>query len=435
MFSLFGLTLYLFLEFLRPEVLFPDLNFPLMFWVAVGTLILWLTEMIVAGWRWQSFYPTRFFCLFIAACMVSSVFNRGSADKVLNDFQDLAKLLCIYLVVVESVDTERRLKAVYWAMVGLILVLAVEGIGYSLGYPLHGFRFDGQGRLEYSGIFRDSNDLGQIYAIGWTVVLFHLVNGQGAAKKIADAVLLGLFAWAMLLTSSRGTMLAAIIGVFLAGRQRFGVWKPAVFALLLFITMNRLGIGRMDLFSSGETSAEDRVIAWSQGWYMLRSHPILGVGPHNFHEYHPLAPHSTLVQVGAETGIVGLFFWVGLFYSSLRQTIVNLIPVHYSRRELLTAREPGYRELQMQAAVLVCFVSSLFLTRAYMLPLYLLLALALAAGRLQAETQAESQQLHEADSEPSLFPIGWASIKQIAVAQIACIVYWRVMARKFIDGI
>ncbi len=432
MLSLLGLAIYLALEFLRPEVLFPQMiDVPIMFWVAIATIVVWLIEMTIAGWPWEQLQSTRFFVAFLAVAMISSALNHASGQKLTNDFNDIGKLLCMYLIVVQSINSEGKLRFVLTVLMSLILVLVVEGIAFSQGWPIAGFRFDNQGRMEYSGIFRDSNDLGQIYAVGWTIILFHLVNGTGMLEKMADVVLLTLLAWAMLLTGSRGTMLAAIIGVFLSGRRSFGLVKPALVAFSIFVVMNQLGISRMNLFSSGETSAEERVIAWGQGWYMLRANPVFGVGPLNFHNYHPLAPHSTLVQVGAETGLIGLFCWVGLLYSPLRTTILNLLPGH--------GLEAGttFRELQMQAALLVCLVSSMFLTRAYLFPIYLLLGLVLAAGR---RTDAETEEIEDTQEvSEALLPmpvaVPWASWKQIAVAQIVCIAWWRIMARRFIDGI
>ena len=46
---------------------------------------------------------------------------------------------------------------------------------------------------------------------------------------------------------------------------------------------------------------------------MLKAQPILGVGYGQFVDHHPLTAHNSLVLCFAETGLLGSFFWVGLF--------------------------------------------------------------------------------------------------------------------------
>ena len=423
MFSLLGLTVYLALEFLRPEVLFPGMTTPIMLWIALGTIVVAFLELCFGGWNWQALPTTRFFMAFVAIASVSLLLNFQSGAKALTNVQEVCKLFLIYLVIVQSVRTEGRLKYILAVFMGLILLLGAEGIAFSLGYEVPGFSWDRQHRVEYSGVFKDSNDLGQIFAVAWTLLVYFVINGNGALKKILSLPLLGLLVWAVLLTGSRGTMLSAIVGLSLAIHKRLGVAVSGAVAVSLLLVVSLAGVNRMNYFSPTETSAEDRVKAWGQGWYMLRAHPFFGVGPLNFNQYHPRAAHSALVQVGAETGLVGLFCWIGLLYAPLRQTVRSL----WYRHAVVLA---DFRQLQLQAALLVCFVSSLFLSRAYKLPLYLLAAMVLAAARIgDEENEPADEEEAEAEASPML------GVREIALAQLACIVFWRVMIRHYINGI
>lgn len=398
-------------------------------WVALATIGIWILETLVTGRQWRAFPSTRFFLGFLIVGVISACLSYQSVEKLLSSVGDQVKLFCIFLVMVQSLDSERKNKFFLSCLVVLCVYLAVGGIAWTQGYDVPGFSWDNGMRLQYSGIFKDSNDLGQIFAVAWTIVLFHLVNGKGTAKKIVDVVMLAVLAWAILLTQSRGTILAATIGVFLSFRQRLGTAVPAAFALAILIGMNLAGMARMDRLSAGETSAEERVVAWGQGWYMIRSHPLFGVGPENFTKNHPRAAHSSLVQVGAEAGLLGLFCWIGLLYFPLRQTIHNIWPG--------TKRAVGatFEQYRVQAALLVCVVSCLFLSRAYKLPLYLLVALVLTAGQgASDEEQVEEEEL--AGHELALAPAGaWSSFKQVALAQVACLIFWRFMVRHFVDGL
>ncbi len=422
MISLAGLFIYITLEFLRPEVLLPGVQEQVMQWVALATIGVWILEMILTGHRWRPFPSTRFFLGFLLVGLVSAGLNYVSLDRLLVSVGDQIKLFCIFLIMVQSIDSEGKNRFFLRFLVLLCVYLAAGGIAWTQGYAVPGFSWDNGMRLQYSGIFKDSNDLGQMFAVAWTLVLFHLVNGKGAWKKIVDLLVLAVLAWAILLTQSRGTIVASTIGVFLSFRKRLGTVVPAVFALVILIGMNLAGMARMDRLSAGETSAEERIQAWSQGWYMFRSHPLFGVGPENFTKNHSRAAHSSLVQVGAEAGLLGLFCWIGLLYFPLRQTILNIWP---GAKQAVVATVDQYR---VQAALLVCIVSCLFLSRAYKLPLYLLVALVLTAG------QGEDDE--EEETEEAAVPVGiWGSFKQVAMAQVACLIFWRFMVRHFVDGL
>jgi len=429
MISLCGLLVYITLEFLRPEVLFPGLQEQVMQWVALATIGIWLIETLVTGRRWRAFPSTRFFLGFLIVGVISACLNYESAGRLVSSVGDQVKLFCIYLVMVQSLDSERKNRFFLSCLVVLCIYLAAGGIAWTQGYNVPGFSWDNGMRLQYSGIFKDSNDLGQMFAVASAVLFFHLVNGKGAAKKIGDILLLAVLAWAILLTQSRGTILATTIGIFLSLRRRLGTVIPGAVALAILIGMNLAGMARMDRLSAGETSAEERVVAWGQGWYMIRSHPLFGVGPENFTKNHSRAAHSSLVQVGAEAGLLGLFCWIGFLYFPLRQTILNIWP---GAKQAVAATFDQY---QTQAALLVCIVSCLFLSRAYKLPLYLLAALVLTAGQGASEEEpAEQEDL--AGPELALAPTGiWASFKQVALAQVACLIFWRFMVRHFVDGL
>lgn len=421
MISLCGLLIYITLEFLRPEVLLPGIQEQIMQWVALATISIWLVETMMTGRKWRSFPSTRFFFGFLVVGVISACLNFESLTKLLTSVSDQIKLFCIFLIMVQSLDSERKNRFFLSYLVLLCLYLAVGGVAWTQGYAVPGFSWDNGMRLQYSGIFKDSNDLGQIFAVAWTIILFHLVNGRGIGKKIGDVLLLAVFAWAILLTESRGTILAATIGVFLSFRRRLGIVVPGLAALVILVGMNLAGVARMDRLSATETSAEDRIVAWSQGWYMIRSHPLFGVGPENFTKNHPRAAHSSLVQVGAEAGLLGLFCWIGLLYFPLRQTILNIWP---GAKQAVAAT---FQQYQTQAGLLACVVSCLFLSRAYKLPLYLLVALVLTAGQGVSE---------EEQAEEEIAPSGaWAVFKQVAVVQVACLLFWRFMIRHFVDGI
>lgn len=414
MLSFIGLLFYLVLEFLRPENVFPSTNIAIMSGVAAFTAVMALLEspFRASAGRCASL---PYLAGFLVAGTISTALT-GETAQIYQTMGDLLKILIIFMVLVKTVNTERKLNILLLSMLSMILLLSVQGIFFANGYWVRGFSWDREHRLQYSGIFEDSNDLGQLYATGFALWLFKLVNRKGY-RRLFFLLALSVTGWSIYLTQSRGAILGVLLAVVLAFRSRIGIAKPAVIALVILIILNQAGVARMDKLSSNETSAEGRLEAWGQGWYMLRSNPLFGVGPLNFTHYHPRAAHSSLVQVAAETGLIGLFCWIGVFYLPLRDSIESL---------WRSDRSPPVGVAELQSGLLVCFATGMFLSRGYLLFLFILAGMVLVARNMFAEEDSSEE------APQATFSMG---IMRVVQAQLACMLIWRIMARHFINGI
>lgn len=446
MFSLAGLLVYLALEMVRPDILFPAVRESLMFWVAAATAAMWLLEMILTpGWR--TFPSTRFLVAFAAVGTLSTLVAGGDLAGILDRLYSLGKILLMYLILIQCVRTEWRVRIVRWTLEGLILWLVVGGVLFANGHPIRGFSWDVQHRLQYSGIFSDPNDLAQVYALFFTLLLYFVVNGSRWYLKVPAAGLLYLTGLAIVFTASRGGVLGVIVGVFLCFRRRIGTLVPAVLSGALLLTMTTMGFARMNMLNSEESSAELRLLSWAQGWYMLHSHPVLGVGLQNWERYHHLAAHNSFIQVAAETGVLGLVFWLGFFYFPVEDSLLAILPGHKFENPPLVAA-------QLQAALLVWFVTALFLTRNQTLTPYILAGLVLVANHLPSrlhaqgeleiepptEDQIETQDGSFAEEQPepkssSRVLVSWADMRNISLCVTLCLLWWRFMIRGMVPGL
>jgi O-antigen ligase len=58
---------------------------------------------------------------------------------------------------------------------------------------------------------------------------------------------------------------------------------------------------------------------------MVKEAPVFGIGRGNFQAYtSTLIAHNSAVQMVGETGLVGLFLWVGLIYVSVKGVVAYL---------------------------------------------------------------------------------------------------------------
>jgi hypothetical protein len=144
------------------------------------------------------------------------------------------------------------------------------------------------------------------------------------------------------------------------------------------LAAKKLLSSRMDELDAGEESAAGRVDAWYSGLEMFRENPLFGVGPGNFTEYNELTAHNSFVLVLAETGFVGFVLW--LAFVSYGFLMMLKIVRHQRPKDADPAVEAAWTtERQMALALLLSlcgmFAAAFFLSRSYMVVLYLIAAL------------------------------------------------------------
>ena len=137
--------------------------------------------------------------------------------------------------------------------------------------------------------------------------------------------------------------------------------------------------GRLRVITSAEESAQGRIQAWAAGVEMLKSKPVLGVGFAEFTNWHERVAHNSFVHVFAETGFVGIFFFVGTFY----WFFVGNGPL---RNVAGAVASPMARDLW--ASCIGAVVCACFLSRQYVPVLYI--PLALGAVRIGVEQAGDT---------------------------------------------
>jgi putative inorganic carbon (hco3(-)) transporter len=284
----------------------------------------------------------------------------------------------IVFAMVFVLTTPGRLKNFSTVWIFCALFLAMDGIVQSAT----GVGFGGQplvkGRIQGVGTFADPNDLALAFLIA--VPLAHArFYANSRLGKPFFLLLAGIFTYSTFLTNSRGGILSLLLVFFLISAHRFGPKLGTFIGGVLILALLALGPSRMNEVSSGESSAQGRIAAWSEGLQMFKYHPVVGVGAGRFTDYHELTAHNSFVLCFAETGFVGAFFWIGLLYVSIWAL----------RRSAAVARsDPEERVLaayakDTQIAFFGFFSGIFFLSRTYNMLLYLLVGF---AGAVYAQT-------------------------------------------------
>jgi O-antigen ligase len=221
-------------------------------------------------------------------------------------------------------------------------------------------------------------------------MLFAAANAAHTrARKVAWWTLLLPVFYAILLTQSRGGMLAAcVVTLFwmLRSVKRAPVILGAacIAAAVVFVSPNNPWSRRtQEATAYGEDmSAQGRIDAWRTGLNIARARPLTGVGAGAFMIAWPdFAPgdagdvrtqHNTFIQLLSELGIPALLLFIG--------AIVGATLGMRRAGKLQSSLQPYARGIQCG---LVGFVmSSIWGGIAWSWPLYILLGLAFAARRI-----------------------------------------------------
>lgn len=190
------------------------------------------------------------------------------------------------------------------------------------------------------GAFGNPNGVGMVYAVVIPVILgrFHY------KKSVLTLALLVMSAALVVACQSRAGLLGAIIGVtaFYAGYYGKKLWiAVALMAVLagVFVFMRDLGSARsiqestgsafQQALMRGETDSSEygsgRIPLWTGALKKWKERPFVGYGFGTAGDTYyvgtsmPARFHSSLIQIAAELGLVGVFFFIApLIYSGIK---------------------------------------------------------------------------------------------------------------------
>ena len=315
------------------------------------------------------------------------------------------KSVVYYLVLISVVNSSERLRlflyaiALFAAMNSAIAILHYYGIVTVESIKIkEELEIDPETdepfvipRLCATGLFGDPNDLSMITVAGVVICMLAMDDKRMGVFRIAWTIPLALFFATLVLTKSRGGMLAFAAATLMFSYLRFGLWKTAAAAALLLPAL-ALGVGgRQTDMSSGFQggTGQARVELWSEGLVVLKSSPLFGIGFNSYGDHVGLVAHNSFIHAFVELGLIGGGLFLGAFWFTALSfwKIRRRIGSEYRLTTNLT-----FRRMHPFLVTMLCgySVSMLSLSRAYVEPTYFALGVAnayfLEAGRLGIPT-------------------------------------------------
>ncbi len=379
-YPMIGLLGFITLNFIRPSDWIAGLGaLPLAKLVGGGTLLAVAVRYLPNRDFRYNYRQTWLLGGFALALFVSIPFSfwPGRSIEICTDF---VKIIIYYLIFINIVRNPKALKL---SVVLTVVCVIVLGASVVKGYFGGAFR---AGATIGAGLFGDANDIAQVFVTIIPLAVFFKLRSPFTSIWFWGS--LGFLSVATILTQSRGGMLglaAVMFCVLTRGRNK--IIGAALFAIVALGVAAALPSQFSDRYKSiGEyeedASAMGRIYAWKAGMNMMVTRPLTGVGigcfevafgqayrPAGFNSNKWQAPHNTLVQIGGETGMVGLALWLGMFFTC----VVAL-------RRLKPAGTPEEIQLmdQMRDALLISFlgfgVTAFFLTQGLSYLFYFLIA-------------------------------------------------------------
>lgn len=314
---------------------------------------------------------------------------------------DIFKIVMFYFMILHLIDTRERLQIIIWVYMLCIVYLSC----YSLKEYYSGNLMFAQGIERVVGVnstLGDPNQLGTTMAVTFTLLAVMLGSTSSLWPRLIAAFGALTCVWSLSLTGSRSSTLGflmALATLWWRGRHRFFTAILGVVLLAgVYTTLPPQYKERYSTIGDKEIdeSSQGRIDAWKAGLHMMSDRPILGVGVGAFGVAHALAyseagnwlqPHSLYIQVPAEVGFVGAFFYFGY--------IVQMILLNRRTLHALKATRPGWRFesvlLQgMHAGLLCLIVSGIFGHSMLRETWYIYGAFGLAVHRLHVDLPPES---------------------------------------------
>jgi O-antigen ligase len=274
----------------------------------------------------------KLYAALICVMVMSIPFSYNILGAFMEIFTQYIKVIIFFYIFSKLVDSDKKIEK--------ILFSSCLGVGLYSVFVLAQGRVT-EGRLGSISTF-DANDLSYFTLSFLPFNLIFLFGGNSMAKKLACLGNLIAGMLVILVTGSRGGIIAFSVVMFmlLMSKTRTIRFSHKIVFVALCLVAVLVGASKIN-FERYETigtldqdynvsSESGRIAIWKTGLKLMLLHPLTGVGVSCFNEALSVdrhergeppkgkGPHSSLIQIGTETGVIGLILFVLMSFRAFK---------------------------------------------------------------------------------------------------------------------
>ncbi|WP_063798542.1 O-antigen ligase [Nocardia sp. NRRL S-836] len=342
--------------------------------VVPATLIaVWLFSLL-RNRRLPAPHPLHLLLALLAAVLLATSAVHAAEPFTFEYLVRWAPFLVVTVVLADVAAREVPVRALLAAVVAGAVAAAAGGLLSVAG-----------GELRATGPLEDPNDLAFFLVAALPLLVALPVSGR---SRIVPLVLGAVLVAGSLATFSRGGGIALACALaWLILRRALPVRAVVVtaavtgLAALVFSQVAHAELERalQEKSHIAGTNADTRMLRWQAAARMLADDPVLGVGPGGFRQQYAAASHNAevdeqtpvahnlFIEVAAELGLPGFAL------------LIAVVAVGFVASERALRLGADRRQVvAVQAALIAVLVASIFLSEQYYLPLWSLVAIAVA---------------------------------------------------------
>lgn len=352
------------------------------------------TQLAMEGNLSAPLTEVKILMLFAMLAVVNIPLAMSPADAWQTFSGTFIRCVVMFVVLVNVVRTEARLKGLLYLAIGAAVFLSIGAINeYRYGLAtVEGYRVSGRG----VGMFGNTNDMALFVVTILPITVAFFFGSRRKVGKIFYGALAALMLAAIVLSYSRGAFLGLVcvlifFAIKLGRKNRLGIIVAIVVLSvgILFLVPGDYGIRLLSILIPSldpVQSADARRAELFRSIYTALRNPIFGVGMGNYLPQVSLrgnVTHNAFTEVAAEMGLAALACYTMFIVTPLKK-LGQIV------RESFDGRANSrffYLALGLEASLIAYMVSSFFLSVAYLWYVYYLVGYAVCFRRIyEADT-------------------------------------------------
>lgn len=245
-------------------------------------------------------------------------------DPRMQTWKNYIILPIIYLLVLNNIKEKRHLRWLTLLMIGVIFAMSLRFFREYRWIDKSFFRNE----MRWSGVFSylGPNEYAAFFSHYIFILIGLLIFIKSKLKKAFLFLAIILNSYCILFLFSRGSYLAAFIGLAIIGILRRNIILIIILAGLIFsynTLLPKAVVERVEMtrneYGELENSAQMRVNVWKRSLDLFLLNPVIGIGFNTFPflGFQLGDTHNLYIKILLEQGVIGLFLFLLIIFFAL----------------------------------------------------------------------------------------------------------------------